>query len=144
MATLDRAGEVVTRRKRASVYYAEDRVFFGSRHSIPIGMITMREVAARYTDATIEYRPRVKGGDTGAQFHVDRGDGRGARILMGRDAGLYVLLHEIAHAQTFLVDRGHGGAWRVAYVKLVEVEMSKWWARRLRASFRWRGDDEEF
>jgi hypothetical protein len=130
------------RRKAYSVYTAEDRVFDGTRHSIPIGLGEMRAIAVRYGVERVEYRPRCKGRDTGGTYYPPIPGRQVERILIGRDAGLYVLLHEIAHSMSRKEDRGHGAAWRAAYVKLVEVEISAWWARRLRRAFRLRGDQE--
>jgi hypothetical protein len=130
------------RRKAYSVYIAEDRVFDGTRHSIPVGLGAMREIAARYGVDRVDYRPRCRGRDTGGTYYPFIPGRQDERIMIGRDAGVYVLLHEIAHALTRPIDRGHGAAWRAAYVKLVEIEISAWWARRLRRAFRLRGDKE--
>lgn len=55
-------------------------------------------------------------------------------ISLARDAGLPLVLHELAHALT-PKDRGHGLAFQRAYLDLIAKEMSPYWARRLRAAF---------
>lgn len=51
-------------------------------------------------------------------------------IRLGKYAGRPVVLHEIAHART-PHDRGHGQAFQLEYLRLVEQVMGRWWAGRL-------------
>lgn len=52
-------------------------------------------------------------------------------ICLGYDAGLPVVLHEIAHG---LVKQGHTRDFQVALLSLIDQHMGRYWARRLRVA----------
>lgn len=109
------------------VYAAERRVF-GAR-------MGSREHGVSILDAQVLVDRLVPG------WTVVRGKGarswchkRKPVISLGKFAGLPTVLHEVAHALTGA--DGHGVAFQTAYLRLIESEMSPWWARRLRAALR--------
>jgi hypothetical protein len=117
----------------ARVYYAEDRVF-DVRRFPGVALADARGLVAKYVDGVdVVRQPR---GTSGSGWYQPPFDGEPATIRLARDAGLPLVLHELAHALTWQDERGHGPAFRAMYVRLVRDEMSPWWARRLAASFR--------
>lgn len=109
--------------------YAAEHEAFGAREASREHGITIeqaREIVARHTTGWMVERGKSRYGGSHANM-------RTRRIVLGHTAGLPIVLHETAHA---LTGHGHGAAFQIAYVRLVEQEMGPYWSRRLRASLR--------
>lgn len=109
-----------------ATYDAERRAFGQRFRSARYGM-----AMADATELVHKYLPdwtirRTRGGSsTGSWCYRHR-----KLITLSRDDGLPVVLHEIAHG---LTDHGHGLAFQLRLLELIETEMGDYWMRRLRA-----------
>lgn len=112
------------------IYRAEHEVFgkrFGG-YEHGMALADARALVQRYAPDITVVRSRSE--SIGSVYYEHN-----RTITLGRYAGLPIVLHELAHALTPEI-RGHGVAFMQTYLRLVEAEMSPWWARRLRAAIR--------
>lgn len=114
------------------VYDAEYEVFGYGTRDTALSMLDARALVDRYVPGLPVERGHRRGDASTFWFPSDRWPM--GRITLGRLADLPTVLHEIAHART-LADRGHGVAFQAELLRLVRIEMSPWWERRLRAAF---------
>jgi hypothetical protein len=121
------------------VYHAEWCLFERTskdraRHP-SMSLFDARALVQKYApDCVVERSQQAKAGSIRATAFTPFDDGPPV-IRFDRVIPRWVALHEIAHVLT-PEDPGHGAAFRAVYLWLLEVEMSPWWARRLRHHFR--------
>jgi hypothetical protein len=112
------------------VYNAEHHVFVTRYPCTPkhgMALADAQELVDGHLDGYEVKRGRTK---RGAAFC----NPREKVISLPQYAPRWLVLHEMAHG---LAPKDHHGVdFRDAYLKLVEVEMSAWWARRLAAAFK--------
>lgn len=117
-----------SRSSQPRVYAAEREVFGDKFRGRDVGMALSdaTELIGRYVQGwTVD---RTAGG-----FGVRSTCWRHRKLIrLSTDAGLPIVLHELAHA---LFEGGHGLEFQRAYLDLVAKEMSPHWERRLRAAF---------
>lgn len=107
-----------------STYEAERRAFGKHQHD-GLALADARTLVEKYLpEWTVR---RTYGGHGGSWCYQNK-----RLITLSPDAGKNVVLHEIAHALE-PDDRGHGLAYQLRLLELIETEMGAYWMRRLRA-----------
>lgn len=100
---------------------------------VGISLAEAEELIHRYVGSTWEVR-RTRSNDfgSGSSCYTES-----RRIMLSADAGLPLVLHELAHALAYLDHNrhGHGLPWQRSYVDLVKKEIGEREAARLRNKF---------
>lgn len=117
--------------------YDAERAVFGRKHrAAGMAMSEARALINHYIPGLVVERSRSA--TYGSSYWSAEENNGVARIRLGPQAGLCVVLHELAHALADIDGdtAGHGVVFMRHYLELIEREMSPWWARRLRAELR--------